>query len=454
MSSENANNFTVRKTDGSRTYNYKGRYIDSVDYDFTNEVLGDRANYTDSDWEYLTSMNPYLKYRYTPSLWNNLGYAWLGESASENQLYNSYGQNAREQHAKLLAELEKRNYNSPANQKALDAVAGLNSDINGISGTSTAEGLPQDETPPEIPDLASQMEPIAKIGDISMSFIGSIFNMASQIQGLEAVDIDNAQKILSINSGADDYIVKQIAGSLQPVMKKDDSGKDVVDSDGTMDAILQAAGKLDYSNYPRKLRHALQRAQGAYGKDPDTGKYSMAVEDAYWKLMNSYTGNRKGALTNMAGQIWNEDAMDFIHGFAKTINDLQDDLFVSNVETQKEVNKASKSGALAEQMANKNELAYQTELGNLGVPTDKAALEDDQIALSKAQVEQAKRVEETFNDLQKKCEESKSWYGTIGLVLLPMLKSMIMQGLGIHSLSFKNTNSVRNYSGNQINYDK
>lgn len=205
--------------------------------DFTNQILGDTSGMSSEDIKYLQDMNPYLKTNYDLNWWQQLGHTMFGNSVSEDAYFNQRFQAAQEKHAELMAELEKRKYNSPLNQSQLDQMAGRNPALTDISGTSQAEVPAHDETSPVVPDGSAQTQ--QAIGAISSIFsgVGSAiqagFDIYSQILSNKSVKLSNEHMnlqndaIVLDNFDKSGDAVKKMARMLIRYNNRDDNGKEL-----------------------------------------------------------------------------------------------------------------------------------------------------------------------------------------------------------------------------------
>lgn len=189
--------------------------------DFTNQILGDTSGMSSEDIKYLQDMNPYLKTNYDLNWWQQLGHTMFGNSVSEDAYFNQRFQAAQEKHAELMAELEKRKYNSPLNQSQLDQMAGRNPALTDISGTSQAEVPAHDETSPEVPNGDSQTQ--QAIGAIANTFSGvgraiqagfdiysQILNNKSTKLSIENQDLQNDSLVLDNFDKSGDAVRKMV----------------------------------------------------------------------------------------------------------------------------------------------------------------------------------------------------------------------------------------------------
>lgn len=142
-----------------------------------------------TDYEDLWENNPYAGLYYEPTFWDKIGLSNKSKDANAeyDRLYAEYI-------AGLYDQQRQDEYNSPASEAQRMREAGLNPDLQGLSGASNTDEMNSPNAGPN-PALNGQ-SPIHNILTTITSVLGFATSTMQQIQAIKGMSFDNVSKSL------------------------------------------------------------------------------------------------------------------------------------------------------------------------------------------------------------------------------------------------------------------
>lgn len=334
-----------------------------------------------SGYQQLIDNNPWENaYRqYQPGIWDRLG-NWLGFRTKEDKYREDLQLASLQNQYQLATTAREEDYNSELSQVARQRSAGLNPDLTGVNPSQASE-YNEPDVPLEAPGDYSQE---------CMNLIGSIFSGATTILGI-------AKDIQGLQSGS----LGIEAGRLDMLSGYYKSAEDFLLANATEDSFeTDKYGNVYNVRLPDLTGSGLSRRQqkrflGALTSKMNSLSYRQGLYDRYKSLQDS----RKGVASYRGNSNWSDDddyVAQIYGSFGKLSDDifeiksLYDILFTGNLkafeERRKELGLPALGADFEELKTNlglktgDNELAYQTEIESLNLPSDRAKLEDSQVA--------------------------------------------------------------------------
>ena len=350
--------------------------------------------------------NPFLRSKnaeFTPSFWQRLGMDLFGDYSASDNYYAQLQSQSNQWLADMLSQLHQQDYDSASSQVERERAAGLNPDLTGGISPGQAAENDQPITPIGFPMGSDTGDAVKMIGSSALSFVSNLLGMAQSFQSLKAGNNDLVSQEIRNNSDARDFVLNEIAGSS---FFNNENDLDNLSAEDLANNILGASLKIDYSPYSPRTRKLIKRMFSRYAKDVSSGRSPMAVESLKAELRNRIATNSRSAAGVAGSPVFDEDFMSMIRKVAETVGS------------------AEYSAQLAEYRARASKAGYDSKYFH-GLDAGSAA--DAQNQTNKAaSVTQSQTaiIEGMWNDIYKICKESDTWYGTIGLVLIPFLRSM------------------------------
>lgn len=228
--------------------------------------------------------------------------------------------------------------------------------------------------------------------------------MAQSFQSLKLGNLELESKEISNNESARDFVINQIAGTS---FFNSENDLDHMTPGDLANNIISSSYHVDYSAYSPRVRKMIKSMFNRYAKDVRSGRSPMAVESFKSELRNKIASNNRSAAGIAGSPVFDEDFMEMIRKVADSVG------------------KAEYKAQMAEYSARGAKAGYDSKYFHALNPEEQAAGENASASAKKVTQSQTAIIEGMWNDIYKICKESDSWYGTIGLVLIPFLRSMV-----------------------------
>lgn len=354
-------------------------------------------------YDYLVNNNPWdwsKQNEFQPTFWQSLGES-LGDFSSRNQYYQGLQEQQNQWVSNHVEAMRQQEYNEPINQVQRNAAAGINSNLapSSINPGSAAEN----DQPSTSVSWPSESD-IQNVGQVGLSFISNLIGIAQSFQGLKQGSNSLIHQELSNNEQARDFVINMLAGSSK---FKDTENLDI-EPNTIVDVIKDSAKSIDsaYSGYSPGTRKLMKRMLRSYQRDIESGRSPMAVESLKSELRNKIASNNKSAASIAGNPMFDEDFNKFIRNIAEVIGPAEYKLQVSEYNSR-----IAKAG-------------FDSKFFHHLNAETAATAENESNKARSVESSQKSIVEGMWNDIYKICKDSNSWYGTIGLVLIPFLRSM------------------------------
>lgn len=150
-----------------------------------------------SSYQEVLDSNPYSNYTYQNGFWDR-----LGDAFGFRTVQDSYREQMEQANRDYISQLSNQNreedYNTPAHQASLQRAAGLNPDLTGVSGDSSASENNELGNSPISPQGINGMEAIQNIGGSIMSIVSSCIGISSGLEGLKGQRLANESSELDL----------------------------------------------------------------------------------------------------------------------------------------------------------------------------------------------------------------------------------------------------------------
>lgn len=390
----------TNKSTGTVKYN-TGSYSDE-------EYLKQIEQYKGNSWYNRLLENPWMRSKqaeFSPSFWQDLGETLFQDYSARDSYWAGLQSNQNQWLSDMLQQLHQQDYDSPAEQVSREKQAGLNPDLapGSISPGSAAEN-DQPISPVAFPQGSDSGDVVQTIGSTAMSFCSNLIGMAQSFQSLKLGNLELAGKEIENNSSARDFVLNQIAGT---GFFNSENDLDNMTPGDLANNIIAASSKIDYSTYSPKVRKLMKSMFNRYAKDVTSGRSPMAVESLKSELRNRISTNNRSAAGIAGSPVFDEDFNTMIRKIAVSVG------------------KAEYNAQMAEYGARLSKAGYDSKYFHNLNPESAAAGDNAENEAKKVTQSQTAIIEGMWNDIYKICKESDSWYGTIGLVLIPFLRSMV-----------------------------
>ena len=368
-------------------------------------------------------------------------------------MFTQYETTALSDINQLLGVIREEQYNSAGDQVQRERAAGLNPDLAGDISAGQASEFDDAASKMEIPSAVAaqtaRVGQITSIGQTALNFAQSFVGLASQFQGLRSGSLQNAGLELGLEGDVNDYVQDLLSSSMP---SKDDDGKFVDDSGNELSdddvwklVIDQAAKKVDYSPYGRRMRKLLQRGFNRYNDS------SIGVMERFEKLVNDFASSRMNRMKVQSSPLWDDDAgrmlSKVVDGFGsidyevwklkQDVNKSVLDLDLRYRSSSSELGLPEKQAALDFQVTD-NELQYQQQLDANGVPIKKGYNDSLSEDVRKLSLDIEKKRQQAIDDAEAEFAKiydhlkGDKWYHVLGRILVPMARSLITNGINAY----------------------
>lgn len=390
-------------------------------------------------WQQFLS-NPYLNLPsyFDPKMVSSYNYDYWAD------FLGTYEQNALTEMQRLERLAYEEKYNTPLEQVKREQIAGLNPNLSGnIEPGQASEGT---ELPvPSLPSLAEfQAQKFSQgtaLFDAGQAFVGTVFQLAGNIQGLQQGSIDKATSELGLLVGSDSF-AKNFRINHSDLFPEP-SG---TDDEGNIATSINAALKSALGDTPlsRKSRKYVSRALGEY-----VGNNKLGVQAGIEDLLSGFVRNRWTAAEGMSKQGWSNDFIEMIGNvsddYSKLAYDIykkQQELQQSIIEYQTNLYKGYADNGVAEKTANfaseklKNELSYERALAAENIPARRVSSESSSLSLKQLQddiktfqTKAIRQMEQEIDGIASKYLSGDKWFHVLGRIALPILRSLVSQSI-------------------------
>lgn len=378
----------------------KSRHSDD---DYLNSI----SQYKDKSWYDRLLENPFMASKvdeFSPTFWQEVGENLLGDTSARDNYYAQISSQREQWLSDMLQQLHQQDYDSPVEQVQREKLAGLNPDLNGNITPGSAAENDQPINPVGFPMGSDTGDVVRTIGSTAMSFCTNLVGMAQSFQSLKLGNLDLESKEISNNVSARDFVLNQIAGTS---FFNSEIDLDHMSPGDLANNIISSSYKVDYSMYSPRVRKMIKTMFNRYAKDVRSGRSPMAVESFKSELRNKIASNNRSAAGVAGSPVFDEDFMEMIRKVADSVG------------------KAEYKAQMAEYSSRTAKAGYDSRYLHALNPEEQAAGENAAASAKKVTQSQTAIIEGMWNDIYKICKESDSWYGTIGLVLIPFLRSMV-----------------------------
>lgn len=245
----------------------------------------------------------------------------LGFRTAENDFYLDQDAYINDVLSQIAGVKREESHNSVAAQKQQNEIAGINTDLTGINNSNAGSASEFNEVPRQLAPQDNINEAILSFGQelvaAPVKFVSGVVDVISMFQGLSSVGLDNSLKSLKLEEGADDWIVKTLAGT-QPIWKKNSDGVEQIgdiDTGATSQALSEALLSIPVDDIPNKqFRKAVSRAKQRYGSFE--GKRTVAVQRALAMMQKDYAGSMSDVAQILGDPKFSDDFGKMVSNFA------------------------------------------------------------------------------------------------------------------------------------------
>lgn len=363
----------------------------------------------------------------------------LGFRTAEDDFYLDQDSYINDVLSQIAGVKREEAHNSVAAQKQQNELAGINTDLSGISNSDAGKASEFNEVPRQLAPQDNVNEAILSFGQALVAaptqFVSGIVDIVSMFQGLHGVGLDNGLKSLKLEEGADEWIVKTLAGT-QPIWKKNAKGEEVIgdiDTGATSQALSEALFSIPVDEIPNKFfRKAVRRAKQRYGSNE--GKRTVAVQRALAMMQKDYAGSMSDVAQILGDPKFSDDFGKMVSNFATFYDnttqkyiDFQNKMYELQVEYQEYANNYQE----AESKYHNEQIA---ELVAKHIPAKEAAYQAWSL---KSQEEYEKFMSEqnqSWSDMMEKIPGNGT-LSAIARILLGGLRTILMDKLSVAPFS-------------------
>lgn len=451
---------------------YRGMY--GKDFDSSDQTAVDAygkiVNKYGSDLSYLDSIekyrgtsyydtlysNPYLLGRnkdYTPTGLESLGdtildFASLGIAGSP---FSSGGKARYEQDllsqsnqffTDTVDKYRQEQYNSEGAQAERLRQAGVNPDLTG--GVSPGQASENDQPSGPVSMQGSQDANILQAASIPFTLVSGIMDMYKGIQGIEAANLTNVGQEIANNNNAKDFVLDSLAQAFIS------TGKDEPDL-SSVENLLEAAEKADYSGYSRRTRKLISHYFRTYRNDAKhNGKVPLGLDKRIAELRGIVTRENWDSANIQSNPLYSDDFTDMVGHLYKYFGDMP--VLLRELELESSIREAG----------------YNSDYYGVANGAEAAQASNTANELSTSMNNHQKNIVDTYNQIDAKFKEAEDYllelsnskkrgafFGTLGLMLLPTLKAQVFQGIHVSlpsiNITHRHNNVTKSYTTNNNN---
>lgn len=366
-------------------------------------------------YDYLLT-NPWLagnQADFSPNFWQGLSEEYFSDFSQRDSYYASLRSQRSQWLSDALEKFRQEDYNSASSQAERERAAGINPDLAGNITPGDAAENDQPMSDIEMPNKPGGSV-AEQIGSMSLNFVSQIIGMADSVIGMSRGMNDIVHQELSNNDTARKFVLDTIAGTS---FFNSENDLDNMTPGDLANNILKASGKVDYSGYSPRTRKLIQKMFNSYAKDVKSGKSPMAVEALKSELRKRIVDNNSNAAKGASSPLFDEDFNSFIEKIAKAFGDYQ----LQVIDVEKKELKERSSRADAGIAKNNYDTSYFHGL-DAGLASKAFNASNEATSVTEGQTA---KIEGLWDKIYDICVNSDSWYGTLGLVLIPFFRSMI-----------------------------
>lgn len=323
------------------------------------QSLSDRG----TNWAALVAANPYQNLNYRQSWWqkalSHLGFRTGYDKALEqaqiqsNEYISGLAQMARED-----------DYNSPEAEAARMRAAGMNPDLLGTEGVNPAASMPEDNSVMSPDTFAADDvgQVVGFVGQAVTMAFGLVQNIQAMKQASNAVKLGNVQVAKDISDLSMDVITRFVGSDR---LGKDGTGKWIDKlADETVDDSygLGVAKKLGFRGSMRRK----------FAQNFMSSLQSLAGQNEIFGMSGEKVDNQVKYYRRATSRFYNPSDSHAMAIVNESLQSLTDDV----LELKQESAVTSATGEVVEA---RNNLNYQEQLENLGVPGEKADYENSEL---------------------------------------------------------------------------
>lgn len=387
--------------------------------------LSQIEQYQNESWYNRLLENPWLfskQAQFSPNFFQTLA-EQFNDFSSRDRYYADLQANQQQWLSDMLSQMHGQDYDSAAEQTARLRAAGLNPDLNGNVTAGAAGQNDQPITPaPSMGDSST----VQDLSTTALGFLSGILNLGSQFENIKGLINSNVHQEISNNDSAMDFITKLIAG--QSTFTIDDINS--LSDDDFGNEVLQAASKIDYSPYSYPTRKLIKSLFGKVNSKIN-GKSNLLVSTLRSRLRKEYAENQRDAVQASSHPLFDEDFDKFLRDYSKIIGDAEFELQKASLEAS-----TSKSN-------------YDSSYFHNADPVQRAKAENKSYSAQEVTASQTATIEGMWNEVYQLCKDTDSWYGTLGLILIPFLRNF-GESFATRRFSFGSSNSVSDMYGKGV----
>lgn len=377
--------------------------------------------------------NPYLRGRnnpYTPTGLESLGDTILDvatfgavghpfSSGSEARYYQDLDSQSNQFLTEQVDKMRQEDYDSASSQAARLRAAGQNPDLTGGVTAGAAAENDQPQAPVGMP--ADQDSSILQAASVPFSLVSGMIDLYKSFQGIEAANLNNIAIELANNDNAKNFVLDSLAQAFI------DTGKDDLDLTD-VENLIETASKADYSGYSRGLRKVIQRMYKTYSNDAKHhNKMPLGLEKRIAELRGIATRENWSAGNIQANPLYSDDFNELVTGLYTTFGNLP------NVLTSMQLH-----AGIAEESYNAEYYGALDSSAAARATNSANELSEASNKHQKSIVDGYKAIDQIFKDSEDKLLEFAnsgkkfSFFGLLGLMLLPTLKAQVFQGIRVN----------------------
>lgn len=386
------------------------------------------SQWQNEDWYDKLLENPWLwskQGEFSPNLLQQLAESFGDTSAADNY-FNQMRSNQYQWLADTLAQYHQQDYEAAPNQAQLTKLAGINPALGGIAQSPAAENdQPIQEGPAS--GYGSE-EAITGIANFGINLVTSIMSFAQGIQAFQANSLSNDRSLLDLHNTAFDLVAKELENTISV---PDDF--DVEDSDKLSELVLDAAAKIDWSPYPKRVRRMMQAYTSSLRKNPVTGKEPAKLTALREELANRIISARVGRAEKQSHTWYDSDISKMAQKIGEITSKYTDEIAELENKARKYANRSASVEAQVSEQTKENRIQYE----NQNYSTEYVNQRETEL------------MESMYKDIYEYCGSKESGFlGKIGLLFIPLLRSFVSNAAGA-SFSFGRNVTKKIVSGGE-----
>lgn len=349
----------------------------------------------------------------------------FGNTSARDAYYADLQNKQQQWLADTLAQYHQQEYESAPNQALLTKQAGINPALAGLANSPAAEN---DQPISDSPAIGGAETGIIDIANFGINLVTSIMSFAEGIQSFQANSLANDRSLLDLHNTAFDLVAKELENTISV---PDDFNFD--DSDKLSELVLDAAGKIDWSPYPKRVRRMMQAYTSSLRRNPVTGQEPAKLTALREELANRIISARVGRAEKQSHTWYDSDISKMAQKIGEITSKYTDEIAELENKARKYANRSASVEADVAQQTADSRIKYE----NQNYDTEYVNQRETEL------------MESMYKDIYEYCGSKESGFlGKIGLLFIPLLRSFVSNAAGA-SFSFGRNVSKKIISGGE-----